>query len=265
MTGRPHVVIIGGGFAGLYLAQGLAGRPVRVTIIDRRNHHLFQPMLYQVATAGLAPNDIATSHPVGASGEQHRGRPGEVIRVDTTRPSVYSYSTFRHRVRLLCRRHRCAPRLLGRDEGAECAGTQGPRGCAQIRRCRALLALERVEREPSPSLRGTSTHLSWWAAGPTGVEMAGRDRRAGGAALAPTSAHRSCEAMGAPPRGRPADLLSYAPHLAARAKADLRGLGVEVRAEHVGSRSPPATSSRGVGRSPPARWSGPRARRLRCS
>ncbi len=54
-----HVVVVGGGFAGLAAAQGLAGQPVQVTVVDRRNHHLFQPLLYQVATAGLAPSDIA--------------------------------------------------------------------------------------------------------------------------------------------------------------------------------------------------------------
>src|SRR5881409_4164771 len=55
----PHVVIVGGGFGGLYAARALAGRPLRVTLLDRRNHHLFQPMLYQVATAALNPSDIA--------------------------------------------------------------------------------------------------------------------------------------------------------------------------------------------------------------
>ncbi len=56
----PHVVIVGGGFGGLYAARALAGRPVRVTLLDRRNYHLFQPLLYQVATAALNPSDIAT-------------------------------------------------------------------------------------------------------------------------------------------------------------------------------------------------------------
>src|SRR5256712_1923466 len=57
---RPHLVVVGGGFGGLYAARALAGRPVRVTLLDRRNHHLFQPLLYQVATAALNPSDIAT-------------------------------------------------------------------------------------------------------------------------------------------------------------------------------------------------------------
>src|SRR6266496_6330801 len=59
MDPRPRVVIIGSGFAGLYCARALKGAPVEVTIVDRRNHHLFQPLLYQVATAGLNPSDIA--------------------------------------------------------------------------------------------------------------------------------------------------------------------------------------------------------------
>ena len=56
----PHVVIIGGGFGGLYAARALRGAPVDVTILDRRNHHLFQPLLYQVAMAALSPGDIAS-------------------------------------------------------------------------------------------------------------------------------------------------------------------------------------------------------------
>ena len=55
----PRVIVVGGGFAGLEAARTLAGHPVRVTVVDRRNHHLFQPLLYQVATAALSPGDIA--------------------------------------------------------------------------------------------------------------------------------------------------------------------------------------------------------------
>src|SRR5258706_11652285 len=57
---RPRVVIVGAGFAGLTVARALADAPVEITLIDRRNHHLFQPLLYQVATAGLAPTQIAS-------------------------------------------------------------------------------------------------------------------------------------------------------------------------------------------------------------
>src|SRR5216684_8999711 len=59
MPNQPHVVILGGGFGGIYAARNLRKAPVRVTIVDRRNHHVFQPLLYQVATAALNPSDIA--------------------------------------------------------------------------------------------------------------------------------------------------------------------------------------------------------------
>src|SRR5258706_2943755 len=62
---RPHVVVIGAGFGGLAVARALAKVPVRVTLLDRRNHHLFQPLLYQVATAALNPSDIA--YPIRAA------------------------------------------------------------------------------------------------------------------------------------------------------------------------------------------------------
>src|SRR5690349_4224882 len=65
MERRPHVVIIGGGFGGLAAARALAKAPVNVTLLDRRNHHLFQPLLYQVATAALNPSDIA--YPIRAA------------------------------------------------------------------------------------------------------------------------------------------------------------------------------------------------------
>src|ERR1700710_2758898 len=55
----PHIVILGGGFAGLWATRALRGAPVRITLVDRTNHHLFQPLLYQVATAGLSSSDIA--------------------------------------------------------------------------------------------------------------------------------------------------------------------------------------------------------------
>ncbi|HET8648545.1 MAG TPA: FAD-dependent oxidoreductase, partial [Gemmatimonadales bacterium] len=68
--GRPHVVIIGGGFGGLYAARNLGDPRIRVTVVDRRNHHLFQPMLYQVATAALSAGDIAS--PIRSVLSRHR-------------------------------------------------------------------------------------------------------------------------------------------------------------------------------------------------
>ena len=79
----PHVVIIGGGFGGLNAAQALAGADVRITLVDRRNHHLFQPLLYQVATAALNPSDIADAdppHPPQAEERRGIARRGAVDR-----------------------------------------------------------------------------------------------------------------------------------------------------------------------------------------
>src|ERR1700724_4839458 len=86
---RPHVVIVGGGFGGLYAARALAGRPVRVTLLDRRNHHLFQPLLYQVATAALNPSDIAS--PIRRILRRQRNASvilGEASSIDTRRKIV---------------------------------------------------------------------------------------------------------------------------------------------------------------------------------
>ena len=74
-AGAPRVVILGGGFAGLYAAKALGLSAVRVTLIDRQNHHLFQPMLYQVATAALSPSDIASPIRSILRPAEHRGRP----------------------------------------------------------------------------------------------------------------------------------------------------------------------------------------------
>ena len=70
MSTTPHVVIIGAGFGGLHAAQKLMGKPVKVTLIDKRNYHLFQPLLYQVATAGISPHEIA--YPVRAIFQRHK-------------------------------------------------------------------------------------------------------------------------------------------------------------------------------------------------
>src|SRR3982751_6594987 len=86
----PHVVIIGGGFGGLYAARAFRRQPVDVTVVDRRNHHLFQPLLYQVAMAALSPGDIAS--PIRWILRHDRNIEvlmGEVDRVDTSRRVVH--------------------------------------------------------------------------------------------------------------------------------------------------------------------------------
>src|SRR5688572_5385150 len=86
---RPRIVIVGGGFGGLSLAKGLAGQPFDITLIDRNNHHLFQPLLYQVATAGLSPADIASPIRNILSGQRNaRVMLAEVQGIDSKRREV---------------------------------------------------------------------------------------------------------------------------------------------------------------------------------
>src|SRR4029453_3484241 len=86
----PHVIVVGGGFGGLYAARALARAPVGVTLLDRRNHHLFQPLLYQVATATLNPSDIAVPiRSVLRRQKNVRVLLGEATRVDAGRQVVH--------------------------------------------------------------------------------------------------------------------------------------------------------------------------------
>lgn len=231
MSDRQHVVIIGGGFAGLYAAKGLRRAAVRVTLIDRRNHHLFQPMLYQVATAGLSPNDIAV--PIRAV--LRRARNIEVVLADVQRVDVaarrvhlgegepidYDYCLIAPGAR---------HSYFGRDEWEPLApGIKSLEDALEVRR-RILLAFERAEREPSSSIRQQILSFVVVGGGPTGVELAGALAELRRFALARDFHHID-------PREATIQLLERGPQilptypaaLAARAKADLRGLGVEVR------------------------------------
>jgi len=87
--GHPHVVILGGGFGGLYCAKALADAPVAITLVDRKNHHVFQPLLYQVATAALDPSDIASPlRQVFAEQENVRVIVGDARAIDAPRRVV---------------------------------------------------------------------------------------------------------------------------------------------------------------------------------
>ena len=89
MTQQPHIVIVGAGFGGLRAARALKHADVRITVIDRRNYHLFQPLLYEVATAGLSPNDIA--YPIRAVLRRQKNSRvflAEVVAIDTKRRKV---------------------------------------------------------------------------------------------------------------------------------------------------------------------------------
>jgi NADH dehydrogenase len=170
---RPHIVIVGGGFAGLEAAKELELAPVRVTLIDRENHHLFQPLLYQVATAALSAPDIAAPirkvlrHQANATVLM-----GEVVGFDFDEKCVvledghlpYDYLI----VAAGMQTH-----YFGNDEWAEHApGLKSIADAFDIRR-RVLLAFEAAERESDPEKQKQWLTFVVIGAGPTGVELAG--------------------------------------------------------------------------------------------
>jgi NADH:ubiquinone reductase (H+-translocating) len=229
----PHVLILGGGFAGLYAARALKRAPVRVTLVDRRNHHLFQPMLYQVATAALNPSDIAApirsvlSHQTNAEVLL-----GEVESIDPAKRRVVltdgADSTYDYLIVATGARHS----YFGHDEWEVLApGLKSIEDAVTIRQ-RVLLAFEKAEREPDPVRRQALLTFVVIGGGPTGVEMAGavaelrryalrRDFRR----IDPTDATVLLL------EGGSRLLTSYPESLSDKAKQELRRLGVEVRTE----------------------------------
>ncbi|MGH7578969.1 MAG: NAD(P)/FAD-dependent oxidoreductase [Gemmatimonadales bacterium] len=229
----PHVVILGGGFAGLYAAKGLAHAPVRVTVVDRRNHHLFQPMLYQVATAALDPSDIAS--PIRSVLRRQKNTEvllAEASAVDVRQRKVrftdggcleYDYlivGTGAHHS------------YFGRDDWAHLApGLKSLDDALEIRR-RVLLSFELAEREPDTVRRHAYLTFVVVGGGPTGVETAGAVAEIRRYAL--RRDFRNIDPREATVmllEGGPRLLPSYPPELSEKAKLDLRRLGVEVRTE----------------------------------
>jgi len=169
-----HVVIVGAGFGGLAAAQGLAGADVRITIIDQRNHHLFQPLLYQVGTAVLATSEIAwpIRHLVRKRKEvttllgEVRGVDAQNRRVLFEDGGVTGYDTL---VLATGAQHA----YFGHDEWEPFApGLKTLEDATAIRR-RILLSLERAERETDPARRAALLTFVIVGGGPTGVELAG--------------------------------------------------------------------------------------------
>jgi NADH dehydrogenase len=228
------VVIVGGGFAGLEAARGLAGRAgVQVTLIDRRNHHLFQPLLYQVAMAGLSPAEIAA--PIRAL---LRGAKNVEVRQEEAVGADLARRVLRTRADGHAREHPYDYLLLacgaghayfGRDEWEEFApGLKTLAQATEIRR-RVLLAYERAELEEDKARQRALLTFVVVGGGPTGVELAGalgemsrftlaRDFRRIDPALARVIL------IEAGPRILP----SFPEALASRATRDLEGLGVQV-------------------------------------
>lgn len=173
-TAFPRVAIVGAGFGGLAAAKGLAGRSVDVTIVDRCNHHLFQPLLYQVATAALSPADIATPIRSILSGAPNiRVLLDEVTGLDprTNRVSLQRSGELEYDWLILATGARHS--YFGRDDWARHAPGLKTIDDAIAIRNSVLLALELAETETDPKKRQALLTFVVIGGGPTGVEMAG--------------------------------------------------------------------------------------------
>jgi NADH dehydrogenase len=229
----PHVLILGGGFGGLYAARRLGKAPVRVTVVDRRNHHLFQPMLYQVATAALNTSDIAA--PI-RSVLRHQSNTevllAEAVSIDTEARRVRfldgSESKYDYLIVATGARHS----YFGHDNWETLApGLKSLEDAIDIRE-RVLLAFERAERETDPVRRHANLTFVIVGGGPTGVEMAGAVAELRRYALRRDFRHIDPgEATVLLLEGGPRLLPSYPESLSDKAKQELRRLGVEVRTE----------------------------------
>ncbi len=174
MASVPKVVIVGGGFAGLSAARALGGAPVEVTLIDRRNHHVFQPLLYQVATALLSPGDIAS--PIRWILRDHKNirvLMAEVVRVDAAGRAIVleDGATVPYDYAILA--PGASHAYFGHDDWAPVApGLKSLDDALEIRR-RLLTAFERAEREADHDTRARLLTFIIVGGGPTGVELAG--------------------------------------------------------------------------------------------
>jgi NADH dehydrogenase len=267
-AGRPHVVIIGGGFGGLAAAKALRNAPVRITLIDRRNHHLFQPLLYQVATAELSPGHIAA--PIrGLLQEQNNVTVvlGEVTDINAEAKSISVTQTcgeqramdYDHLVVATGAQHS----YFGRDDFAQHAPGMKTLSDALSIRHKVLHAFEKAEISDDPTADGLLTFVLV-GAGPTGVEMAGalasltrKTMRSSFRRINPASAKiilidQANRILGA-----------FGEGLSLKAQKHLEGLGVEVRLGHGidgvvagGERIPSKTViwTAGVAASPIGKW-----------
>lgn len=171
---RPRVVIVGAGFGGLAAAKRLSGKAVDVTVVDRRNHHLFQPLLYQVATAALSPADIAAPvRSILSKAPNVRVVLDEAVGVDPLQRLVELGSGASLEYDWLILATGARHSYFGRNDwAANAPGLKSIEDATAIRR-KILLALERAESETDPDKRRALLTFVVIGAGPTGVEMAG--------------------------------------------------------------------------------------------
>jgi len=230
----PRVVIVGGGFGGLYAARALRHAPARVIVVDRRNHHVFQPLLYQVAMSALSPGDIAS--PIRWILRRQANAEvllAEVVRIDTAAKQLeLADGTLAYDYLIVAAGATHA--YFGHDQWRGLApGLKSLEDALDIRR-RVLLAFERAEREVSDARRRALLTFVVVGGGPTGVEMAGALAEISHQSLArnfrhfdPASARILLIEAG------PAVLATFPERLRASARRDLERLGVEVRTGQV--------------------------------
>ncbi len=240
----PHVLVVGGGFGGLAATQALAGAPVRITLVDRTNHHLFQPLLYQVATASLAPSDIAEPiRSIVKHQDNVKVRLAEVLaislseRTATLRDDDGTEDVVRWDKLVLAAGAKST--WFGHDEWAAHAPGLKTLGDALDIRRRILRAFEHAEWAETEAQRAALTTFVVIGGGPTGVELAGAIAEIAFWTL--RKDFRNVDLSKARVlllEGGPSLLSTYPPELQERGRRQLEKLGVEVRTgakvSHVG-------------------------------
>jgi NADH dehydrogenase len=234
---RPRVVILGGGFGGLYCARALRRAPVSVTLVDRANYHSFQPLLYQVATASLSPGDIATPLRHILRGQSNvEVWMGEACDVDLqSRVVVLADGLLSYDYLVVATG--CTHAYFGHDDWAVHApGLKTIDDAIRMRR-RFLVAFEAAEREADPEARRRLLTTVVVGAGPTGVELAGAMAEIARKAIPRDFRFidtRSARILLL--EGGPRVLPTYPPDLSEKARRQLVRLGVEVRTDALVTR-----------------------------
>ena len=233
---RPRVAIVGGGFAGLNAAKGLANLPVDVTVIDRRNHHVFQPLLYQVALAVLSPADIA--QPIRGILRHQRNTEvfmDEVVAIDVHARKIGLASGVRLAYGYLVLATGASHSYFGNDQWAPLApGLKSIEDATEIRR-RVLLAFELAERQMLETGSHPTLNFVVIGGGPTGVELAGAISDIARLYMRHDFRHIDpAKSRVLLLDGGPRILAAYPADLSAKAEAELQRLGVEVHTQtHV--------------------------------